>query len=134
MLRTPKADECVVIYETRRNRATGSHTQVIDLRPVGKKYALKCVTHDTLVERNVRLASEAESHRSGEWCTQCEGTHVPPTVKNVTQDDASEWDAIAASMQDLGKMTSDEVLAIIGGSTAQKACMKKIANAEKVAA
>src|SRR3954451_21509139 len=74
MLRTPKADEMVVIYETRKNRVSGSHTQVIDLRPQGGKYALHCVTHGTTFDRNVRLATEAESHKSHLWCPQCTDT------------------------------------------------------------
>lgn len=80
MLRTPKPDEVVAIYETQKNRATGSHTMVLDLRPVGHKYALHCATHRETVLRDVRLAAEAESHQSAEWCPQCNGEHVPPAV------------------------------------------------------
>lgn len=82
MLRTPSADEVVSIYETRKNRATGSHTEVLDLRPIKTvaKYALVCLTHKQAALRDVRLAAEAESHRSGEWCTECDGEHVPPAA------------------------------------------------------
>jgi hypothetical protein len=82
MLRTPKADENVVIYETRKNRVSGSHTQVIDLRPQGGKYALVCVTHGTQFPRNVRLATEAESHKSHMWCPECTDTRDAEIVQD----------------------------------------------------
>lgn len=102
MLRTPKTDEIVVIYETLKNRRTGSHTQVIDLRPEGKKYALKCATHGTQVERNVRLAAEAESHRSHEWCKKCVDKTVDP------------------------RPSIEVILEVIGRATAKKTCLKKM--------
>lgn len=111
MLRTPKQDEVVVIYETRKNRVSGAHTQVIDLRPVGNKYAVRCVTHDYASPRNVRLASEAESHKSHEWCPSCievlRASQAPVFVADVR-----EW-------------TVEMVLDTIGNATSKKTCVKR---------
>lgn len=77
MPRTTIPQSPEVLYETQRNRATGSHTAVIDLRPKGK-YALVCFTHKVLVERDNRLDAESESHKPATWCKHCTGEHVPP--------------------------------------------------------
>ena len=77
MPRTTIPQSPEVLYETQRNRATGSHTAVIDLRPKGK-YALVCFTHKVLVERDNRLDAESESHKLATWCKHCTGEHVPP--------------------------------------------------------
>lgn len=109
MLRTPKQDESVVIYETRKNRISGAHTQVIDLRPQGEKYALHCVTHDHTQARDVRLAAEAESHKSQEWCASC---------KAVVE---------AKSMpQDVRGWTVETILDAIGNARSEKTCVAKI--------
>jgi adenine-specific DNA methylase len=103
MLRTPKADEMVVIYETRKNRVSGAHTQVIDLRPHGEKYAIRCVTHDQQFARNVRLAAEAESHHSETWCPMCTDVRPAPTTTEVV-------DAFRAAMS-AAESRIDEALA-----------------------
>lgn len=129
MLRTPKQDETVVIYETRKNRVSKAHTQVIDLRPEGRKYALKCVTHGFTVERETRLSTEAESHKSHEWCPTCKAS----VVTEAPVAETSEWDGLVAAMlapKD-DRMSADEILEIIGKSTAKKACEKKFKQAGK---
>ena len=137
MLRTPKADEAVVIYETRKNRVSGSHTQVIDDRPNGGKYILRCATHDYATPRNVRLASEAESHRSHEWCPKCSDTRdpakvteapkvvilnaAPDAVKTMT---GSRGEAVVVKDT---RPSAEDILDAIGRATSEKTCLAKVA-------
>ena len=62
-----------VVYETRKNRATGSHTQVVDARAYGSRFIAVCVTHNTQDDATARLRAEGRSHISAEWCAGCEG-------------------------------------------------------------
>lgn len=138
MLRTPKADEMVVIYETRKNRVSGAHTQVIDLRPQGGKYALRCVTHDQTFPRNVRLATEAESHHSETWCPQCTDTRPADVVIDearalVTVNLDSSPDEVAAFVARYNEEqrvkalpTVEKITEVIGNATSKKTCLEKI--------
>jgi hypothetical protein len=135
MLRTPKADEAVVIYETRKNRVSGSHTQVIDDRPNGGKYILRCATHDFTSPRNVRLATEAESHKSHEWCPKCtdtrDATKVAAAPLVVTLN--ASPDAVKAFVGSRGEVVTpkdarpsvEEILDIIGRATSKATCLAK---------
>jgi len=137
MLRTPKADEKVVIYETRKNRVSGSHTQVIDLRPEGAKYALRCVTHDHTTPRNVRLAAEAESHKSHDWCPRCTDTRDPAKVAeaprvvvlNASPDAVKAFGGMFGDVPATGdaRLSASEILAIIGRATTEATCLAKFA-------
>jgi len=72
-----------VIYETKKLRSTGSHTRVWDKRgddTYEGNFMLECVTHDTILPRNVRLKAEEESHRSHMWCEMCS---IPEAGKEV---------------------------------------------------
>lgn len=133
MLRTPKSDESVVIYETLKLRSTGSHTQVIDLRPNGEKYAIRCVTHDHTVARNVRLASEAESHKSHTWCPECTLIERAPKVTPATVNPlASAWAAVFTNEADKARdprFTVEFILDSIGNATSRKTCEKKVKEA-----
>lgn len=47
-----------VVYETRKVRATGSHTRVVDMRDYGHRFIAQCVTHGTQCEPLPRLVAE----------------------------------------------------------------------------
>jgi|tagenome__1003787_1003787.scaffolds.fasta_scaffold19589626_1 hypothetical protein len=139
MLRTPKADEVMAIYETRKNRVSGAHTQVLDDRPNGGKYILRCVTHDQSFPRNVRLATEAESHHSEDWCPQCTDTR-PVEVQvteararmTVTLDSSPEeieafMDAYKEEQRVNALPSAEAILEAIGNATSKKTCLERVA-------
>jgi hypothetical protein len=79
-----------VIYETQKLRSTGAHTRVWDMRAddaFDGNFKLECVTHETVLARDVRLKAEEESHRSHMWCATCE---IPEAGKEKLVNAASK--------------------------------------------
>lgn len=61
-----------ILYQVKKSRRTHAFVQVIDLRPLDLgKFALRCVTHGTVIPRATRLPAEAECHKSDTWCPSC---------------------------------------------------------------
>lgn len=91
---------CPVVYETRKNRATGSHTLVVDARAYGSRFIAVCVTHGTQDEPRARLAAEARSHVSAEWCEGCQGDLPPEGVQLKRQAQARPRNVVLDAMPD----------------------------------
>jgi hypothetical protein len=127
MLRTPVQNDVIAIYETLKCRSTHAHTEVLDLRPIGNKYAMHCVTHNSTMPHPTRLSAESLSHKPQEWCGECRAIFA---AKNAPAPDA---DAEVTTLPDT-RPTIEEIFAIIGNATSEKTCLKRFADAAKVAA
>lgn len=118
MLRTPVQNDIIAIYETRKTRVTKAHTQVLDLRPIGSKYAMHCVTHCETQQHRTRLEAESLSHKPQLWCTACahiaDAPEDAPTVTvEVNVEGASDAPVIEVNAEDVIEVT--EVLEIESG-------------------
>lgn len=139
MLRTPVQNDVIAIYETLKTRITGAHTQVLDLRPIGQKYAMQCVTHNYAAPHRVRLAAEAESHKPHMWCPECasiakakEDKKDDNVIEGVARDITNAVAELPAPVDT--RPTVEEIIAVIGNATSEKTCMKRYADAAKIAA
>lgn len=142
MLRTPVQNDVIAIYETLKCRSSKAHTQVLDLRPIGHKYAMHCVTHNTTMPHPTRLSAEALSHKPHEWCPEC-ASIVRAQTPVVTDADVIEGTArditdevIALPAPEDTRPSIEEILAVIGNATSEKTCTKRFAEADaaKIAA
>jgi hypothetical protein len=111
MLRTPVNTDIIAIYETRKTRVTHAHTQVIDLRPMGEKYAIVCVTHDQAIPYRTRLEAESISHKPQLFCTACDAIANPPAAEDEVTSDAEviDLDALGASDAEVIDATCEDV-------------------------